>query len=283
MTDHIDQLIAKARLAPTAPYTQADIEAAEKRIERRLATPRCCRAEAPTPPPSRAEDDPAARDLTTMCEVLLTRPGAISSLGNFHESHVLEPSGARVLGAILHLAACEDSARFWWQYAAGASDPISSYCLYLYHRSVGEYGEADWWLHHTRFNPATLSEEATKREIATALHVLNSLRQMSSWRLSDDLRALVEYVSAVVGFVDEDLELPLPDGNLAELVEEITLHGPSPEDRTRASKEQPLPARKRCSTQHPPLPLRTPRHFHPHQWVRDVEVALRLCEETVAC
>lgn len=280
--DYIDQLLAKARLAPTAPYTQADIDAAEKRLERRLAAPRCCRTESPPPTPSREATNPAARDLTTMCEVLLTRPGAVASLGNFHQSHVLEPRGARVLGGILYLAACEDSARFWWQYAAGASDPVSSYCLYLYHRSMGEDGEADWWLHHTRFTPATLSEEATKREIATALNVLNSLRKKTSRRLPEALRALVEYVSAVVGFVDEDLELPLPDGNLAELVEEITLHGPSPENQESKPKQRPLPERKHCAADQPQRALRN-GYFQPPRWIQDIEIALRQCERTVTC
>lgn len=229
----IDTLLAGARLVPTAPYGRSDIEAAEARVAARVAAggpgepvARVCpqRAAAARRPP---RVHPAARDLRALCEALLTRPGALTGLGNFLGSSLPEPSGARILGSLLYLADCEDSARFWWQYGAGASDTVSSYCLYLHHRSLGEDEEADWWLRHTEITPATLSREATELEIATALHVLSGLRR-GGRGLPEALRALVEYVPAVVGFVDDDLELPLPEGDLAEIVEDVVAHGAPP-------------------------------------------------------
>ncbi|MGJ5761274.1 hypothetical protein [Streptomyces galbus] len=226
----LDALLARARLVPTAPYTRADVEAAEARIAARVA--------------ARRTGDP----------------------------------GARTLGGILHLAGCEDSARFWWQYAAGAADPVSSYCLYLHHRSQGEDRQADWWLRHTEITPATLSREATELEIATALHVLTALRR-GRRGLPEALRALVEYVPAVVGFVDDDLELPLPDGDLAEIVEEAAAHGAPPARERRRTRDGALPARREPAvhtfSSASPCPTR--------HWSRAVREALRECEETVAC
>ncbi|MFI9628827.1 hypothetical protein [Streptomyces sp. NPDC052042] len=54
-----------------------------------------------------------------------------------------------MLGCILQLAEAEEDARFWWQYAAGAGDAASSYCLYLHHLALGERGEVRWWHHQT--------------------------------------------------------------------------------------------------------------------------------------
>ncbi|MFJ4623230.1 hypothetical protein [Streptomyces sp. NPDC088812] len=281
----MDTLLARARLVPTAPYSRSDIEAAEARVAARVAAragdePTAARAcPRHTATARRAPGvHPAARDLRALCEALLTRTGALHDLGNFLGSALPEPSGARILGGILYLAGCEDSARFWWQYGAGASDTVSSYCLYLHHRSTGEDEEADWWLSHTEITPATLSREATELEIATALHVLRGLRR-GRRGLPKALRALVEYVPAVVGFVDDDLELPLPDGDLADIVEEVVARGtPSAGERRRA-RSGSLPSRREPAvhTVSSATP-RTARH-----WSRDVQEALRKCEETVAC
>ncbi|GKQ33919.1 hypothetical protein [Streptomyces sp. A012304] len=283
-TNDIDRLLAGARLVPMAPYSHADIEAAEARVAARVAArggdeptaSACPRHALAARRPARPH--PAARDLRVLCEALLTRAGALHGLGNFLGSALPEPSGARILGALLFLAGCEDSARFWWQYGAGASDTVSSYCLYLHHRSVGEDEEADWWLRHTEITPATLNREATELEIATALHVLTALRRGRKG-LPKALRALVEYVPAVVGFVDDDLELPLPDGDLADIVEEVVAHGTRPAAERRRTRSGALPARREPAVH--TVSSATP--WTVREWSRDVQEALRKCEETVAC
>ncbi|MBK3629871.1 hypothetical protein JHN59_34730 [Streptomyces sp. MBT49] len=279
----IETLLAGARLRPTAPYSRSDIEAAEARVAARVAAGgsegpavRVCPQRAAAARRSPAAH-PAARDLRSLCEALLTRTGALEGLGNFLGSALPEPSGARILGALLYLADCEDSARFWWQYGAGASDTVSSYCLYLHHRSMGEETEADWWLRHTEITPATLSREATELEIATALHVLSGLRR-GGRGLPATLRALVEYVPAVVGFVDDDLELPLPDGDLAEIVEEVVAHGTPSVQECRRGRSDALPERREPAVH--TVSSATPRTAR--RWSRDVQEALRKCEETVA-
>jgi hypothetical protein len=91
----------------------------------------------------------AARDLRTLCETVLAHTTA-ESLRAFVTEHLPEPPGARVLGCILHLADAQDSARSWWQYAAGAGDDLASYCLYLQHLTLGDSEAAAWWREQTR-------------------------------------------------------------------------------------------------------------------------------------
>ncbi|MFJ8109448.1 hypothetical protein [Streptomyces sp. NPDC096132] len=279
----IDGLLAGARLVPTAPYRRSDIEAAEARIAARIAArgteepgARTCPGQTAARRPPRLH--PSARDLRALCEALLTRADALRGLGNFLGSALPEPPGARILGGILYLAGCEDSARFWWQYGAGASDTVSSYCLYLHHRSLGEDEEADWWLRHTEITPATLSREATEVELATALHVLRGLRR-GRRVLPKALRALVEYVPAVVGFVDDDLDLPLPEGDLADLVEEVVVSGAPPAGERRRTRPRPRLERRESAVH--TVSSATPRTAR--RWSQDVQEALRKCEETVAC
>ncbi|MBA0054060.1 hypothetical protein E0L36_25375 [Streptomyces sp. AJS327] len=316
MTDHIDHLLAKARLTPTVPYTQADIDAAERRIAAWAASPAppasvpsasvpsasvpsasvpSARADGETEAPGtgwphpgripvggRGQEEQAARALRALCEAFLTRPGVLRQLGDFLETPLPEPSSARVLAGVLYLAASEDSARFWWQYAAGASDAVSSYCLSLYHRSFGEEDEADWWLDHTHITTATLGEEATKVEIANTLQILTALRRDRS--LPTVLHALVEYIPDTVGFVDEDLDLPLPDGRLEVLVD-VAIGG---ERTARSGVSEPGDAAPEGRT---PLPARKPRlrqgdrrHGEGQRLQASpcVEDALRECDATVA-
>ncbi|WP_318205472.1 hypothetical protein [Streptomyces sp. SCL15-4] len=58
----------------------------------------------------------------------------------------LDIVGIHVFACSLHLADHPESARFWWQFAAGAGHGVAAYCLYLQHLMSGELGEADhWW------------------------------------------------------------------------------------------------------------------------------------------
>lgn len=130
MSTPFDELTAKARLTPTTPYTQADIDAAESRLIARLAGNPLPHATSTPHSGYRQRCKSAAGSLRILCEAALTRPGSLNDLNAFISQSMPEPAGARVLGSILHLAASYDSARSWWQYAAGAGDP-AAYCLYL--------------------------------------------------------------------------------------------------------------------------------------------------------
>ncbi|EST25035.1 hypothetical protein N566_24675 [Streptomycetaceae bacterium MP113-05] len=247
-SSHIDRLLANARLTPTTPYTQADIDAGAARLTARLAGHH--EEHPPTPPSGRDREDgalsdgaqSAARDLQTLCETIATRPDVLRTLRYFlAQSAMPQPSGARVFGCVLQLAASEDSARFWWQYAAGAGDSAAAYCLYLHHRALGEDDEADWWRTQARPAQATPDDRQTTTalEVALALRVLRGLKDDRT--LPDTLTTLMVYVPAAVAFVDDDLDLPLPDDDFTDRIK--TLIGPPPRTpRNRNSNS--LPARR---------------------------------------
>ncbi|WP_101254095.1 hypothetical protein [Streptomyces barkulensis] len=263
-SDHpVDRLLARAHLTPTAPYTPDDIQAALTRVAARVAARR---ADHPAPaaagwpssgaPVAETADtggghsaadqaaQAAARDLTVLCETVTARPDALEHLRIFLADRMPEPPGARVLGCLLYLAACTDSAQFWWQYAAGAEDTTATWCLYLHHLAQGEEGVADLWQLQADLPPATTSAEETEQEIATTLRVLHALKPHHG--LPPAASALVAYVPAAVGIVDDDLELSLPDPDFTDRITTLAISGaparPRPNHRTTPA--QPLPTRR---------------------------------------
>lgn len=234
MTDPIDALLARARLVPTADYTQAEIDAAEERLAARLAA-----AGTVVHPPRREEEGRtpcAATDLATLCEAVVTRPGGLDSLQRTLEpSAVPEPDAARVLGCILALAAAQDSARLWWQYAAGAGDQFAALCLSLYHEAHGEDGEADWWHDQVDLAACTTDNLPPAQELRLGLQMLRKL--WGDRPLSGTVAAAIAYVPAAVGWVD-DLDLPLLDEDFTDRLKSLVFRDSTP--RTDAA---PLPAR----------------------------------------
>ncbi|MFE2474510.1 hypothetical protein [Streptomyces sp. NPDC059389] len=258
MTSTIDQLLARARLrAPSdAP---ADIVDAGGAPHHRAG------ARAPGAAAGEPQKDMrgAARDLRALCETAVTGT-AVAALGDFLTHKLPQPSGARVLGCILLLTDAEDSARFWWQYAAGAGDSIASYCLYLHHLALGENHEALWWRRQTAPpataeavvapDAATVVFDGAERDLAadaslpTTLRVLRALRPggAGARRGAGTVEAVMEYVSAAVSYVDDDLELPLPDQDFTDRIRDLTAaptRPPKPGPRTAPT----LPARLRTA------------------------------------
>ncbi|MER5699297.1 hypothetical protein ACWDBO_44825 [Streptomyces mirabilis] len=231
MTSQIDQLLAKARLV-NDPYPQEDIDAAADRIAAWVAARRAEAAPhtgpAPCEPPrlaGHAGAGAAAQDLRTLCETAVMSSGALASLRHFVARSLPEPAGARVLGCVLQLTEREDSARFWWQYAAGAGDSPAVYCLYLHHTAHGEQREAEWWHTQTETSLAR-DEEAGPQELATTLRLLRGLK--TDEETSDlatrtaAVSAVLDYVPAAVAYVDDDLDLPLPDADFADHITSLT-------------------------------------------------------------
>ncbi|WP_369170668.1 hypothetical protein AB5J49_24020 [Streptomyces sp. R28] len=335
MTSPIDDLLARARLH-RRPYPQAAIDAAAARLSTRAAArpdatgPTPARA-TPGPPPAHAtrgqtpsappvppalsatpappgqapptDERSAADDLQTLCETVITHTDALTDLEEFLARALPEPPGARVLGCMLQLCAREESARMWWQYAAGAGDTAASYCLYLHHRALGEHGVADWWqTQHARYtrsvqpgiadlqgedpqgdglqgegphgadlqgdtpqveNPHdqnTVAADATLRiddsgpgpehepqdEISTTLRVLRALKPDTS-PVPDPVNAVLHYIPAAVAYVDDDLDLPLPDPDFTDRIRALATPVPTAQDTPRRShKLAPLPSRPRA-------------------------------------
>jgi hypothetical protein len=57
----------------------------------------------------------------------------------------VDVDGMHVYACVLYLAHHPESAKFWWQLAAGAGHSGAAYCLYLHHLSFGEIREARHW------------------------------------------------------------------------------------------------------------------------------------------
>lgn len=206
------------------------------------------------------DESSAADDLQTLCETVITHTGALADLRIFLARALPEPSGARVLGCMLQLSEREESARFWWQYAAGAGDPAASYCLYLHHRALGEHGAADWWhTQHTQADTVADTEAGPEVEITTTLRILRALKPDDS-SVPEPVNAVLHYVPAAVAYVDDDLDLPLPDPDFTDRVRALTaltatapvpsaptapVVGGSAEAPRRTRKRKPLPERRR--------------------------------------
>jgi hypothetical protein len=243
--ESLDRLLANARLVPTAPYTQADIDAAEARIVARLEQTVTAWRDgtgSSVPEPDRSAGS-AALDLNALCETVLTQRDGVDHLQQFVARCLPEPDAARILGCILNLASCPDSARFWWQYAAGAGDQPATYCLALYHRAHGEDHEADWW--HTQMDLPTSDADSDEQQPASTATVLRVLRILRHGRPPSKLATtLISYVPAAVGFVDDDLELPLPDPDFTDRLGTLVAPPPDPEPDRRQRSVKPLPERE---------------------------------------
>ncbi|WP_255951286.1 hypothetical protein [Streptomyces odontomachi] len=293
MTSPIDDLLARARLN-YEPCTRDEIDAARARLIARLA-----RAPENLPLSVLPEETSltggetsstggaweAARDLRTLCETVVTRTALHSLLDFFTHTVMPQPVGARVLGCLLQLADSEESARFWWQYAAGADDAPAAFCLYLHHLALGEIGEADWWYAQgvmiqarpadvlppcracvragcaplaevvEEYAPALPLEQAEPADalrtsdasLPTTLRVLRALKTRNgSAPVPTAATAIMDYVPAALGYVDDDLDLPLPAPDFADHIRTLTAYASPPAAAPRPRSPR-LPARNvRC-------------------------------------
>ncbi|MEV7870863.1 hypothetical protein AB0P17_33290 [Streptomyces sp. NPDC088124] len=275
MTSPIEELLSRARLV-SEPYRQEDLDAAEQRLLARVngtpEDPALTPAERTTP-----GEQEAAQALQTLCETVVART-TLDSLSAFFAASLPEPHGARVLACILHLRDSGESARFWWQYAAGAGDAASAYCLHLHHQALGEAGEALWW--HAQMRriqtrppattpacpgsavrtyvgadvPADVTAVLTKASmpdsslLPTALRIINALKAEKKKLngvvpdVPPAVGAVLDYVPAAVGYVDDDLDLPLPNADFPEQIRTLTTCTPKPPAQHRPGTDR-LPAR----------------------------------------
>jgi hypothetical protein len=243
MASKFDRALAKARLLPR-PYSAEELAAAETRLMATIADQMlygalyfddCAqrllrdadRPRWPEPEPAEAcRYERAADDLIRLCNLVLGQPDALHQMANFMEGGlILEPHGARVLACVLHLAG-RDGARFWWQYAAGAGDDVASCCLSLHHMALGEVVNANHWHQLTGEERAG---EATRSACCSW-----TPRCWSELGLHTKDQAPSETTEAVVGYVatgtavqyvaddDIDLDVPLPEPEFAERIEQIS-------------------------------------------------------------
>ncbi|MEV0275666.1 hypothetical protein AB0I22_04680 [Streptomyces sp. NPDC050610] len=246
--------LATARLR-SAPYTAQEVAAGEARVAARLADqllrgalsfddalqPAVRLEEAFGRPPRGSDREQAearqmreaAEDLRRLCRLVVGQPEALHQMTMFiGAARLPEPAGARVLACVLQLAGREDSARFWWQYAAGAGDTSASYCLFLHHMALAEVHEAAWW--HAQADADANADAATVADRAghRRTGVAGAYDTVVTWGIDLEVvmdgcpaptatEAVVCYVTNAVEYVDE-VDLPLPTPGFAERIEELT-------------------------------------------------------------
>lgn len=244
-----DQVLATARLDCPA-YTADELTTAEARLAARAAdrlrsdalsfddatTPALIRLVEPrwscSGPDEPARDRHGAdSDLRHLCQLVISQEDALHQMSTLLEDvadRFLEPEGARVLACVLHLIGREDSARFWWQYAAGADDVAAIYCLFLYHLALGEVQEANRWHDQVanRGGAVLWARTAPADRYAETLGWATCLQVAADHKtVPSATTAVVGYVRTAVQFVNEggiDIDLPLPADGFTERIEEMT-------------------------------------------------------------
>ncbi|WP_166027039.1 hypothetical protein [Streptomyces chilikensis] len=191
------------------------------------------------PDPARdPEERRADGQLAVLCELLLAHY-AHTALRSFLTDRLPEPLGARLVGCVLQLADDEDGARAWWQYAAGAEDELSPYCLHLQHRKYGEQDAAELWLDRSPVERWTGAGGGRPPGVRLAfdvtfpamLDLLAGLRPQQLGERERDavVEALLEYIPHAVapGHARYPaFDLPVPGPGFAERVRALLSGGP---------------------------------------------------------
>lgn len=247
-TEPIDRVLARARIE-RPPYT--GVEKGKARLSARIAGRMWQKALSfdDLTQSALAITDRAAlrcslpyrafhRHLRILCEMIVTHD--LTKLAQFLSSRIPEPDGAMVLGCVLQLAGREDSARFWWQFAAGAGDQKAACCLYLHHTALGELREAELWHRYSGLEDhIPLRHQGPDRnDLHTVLRVLDGLRDTNTPCISPAVTAVIAYVPHAIGYVDSDVELPSPPPTSPN-ASKNSPHSPHPPAGLRPSRPGP--------------------------------------------
>ncbi|GAA2424233.1 glycoprotein [Streptomyces glaucus] len=135
--------VLEAAEALTDTYQDYDVDAALERVTA-LAEAGTGRA-APAPCPYPTVHEQAAHDLDLAASLIVDAPQARPSLTRLLDSDPIEPEGALVFAALLHLAGHRDPAQFWFEFAAGAGNRTAAFCLFLLHQQRSEHRTAAYW------------------------------------------------------------------------------------------------------------------------------------------
>ncbi|MFJ5226819.1 hypothetical protein [Streptomyces sp. NPDC088400] len=221
----IDMLLEDAEvLADT--YDDADTEASRRRNAARRAAAEEAgpgggnRAEAvPRGYPSAHEQ--AAHDLNLAVALVINAPEAAASLARLVDHDRIDPEGAVVFAALLHLICHKDAAQFWWQFAAGGGNRTAAFCLFLAHQQRAEFKDAAYWRTQSRQlsrpgrtqAPPTLSALSSLLPESVRHELLSQCRQGRRPTLPASLEAVINRLR--VDSADEDFgEVPQPDVSL---------------------------------------------------------------------
>ncbi|MFE9660788.1 glycoprotein [Streptomyces sp. NPDC005955] len=148
---HIDAALRDAQVL-AHEYDTYDTDAALDRLG-----PDAVPGAAPRTTLTRTEQ--AVRDLDLAATLIVDAPGAATSLGRLLDHDRIDPGGAVVFAALLHLAGHPEGAQFWWQFAAGSGNANAAFCLFLLHEQRADFRDARYW----RAQSAALSAPGTPR------------------------------------------------------------------------------------------------------------------------
>ncbi|MCX4417853.1 hypothetical protein OOK43_31955 [[Kitasatospora] papulosa] len=138
----------------------------------------------------------------------------------------LDLDGLFVFACSLYLAQHPESARFWWQAAAGAGHTAAAYCLYLQHLIDGDLGLADhWWrqistnLNDPRGSGLNVDEQTA---LVEALERFAGYSARTGSQRPVPIGGLQKEFERLAEFHDDDGLLCRPDRHLAERLHELT-------------------------------------------------------------
>ncbi|MCS0603732.1 glycoprotein [Streptomyces sp. LP11] len=205
--------------ALTDTYQDYDTGTALHRVGTAAEQPVASRLPLPYP----TVHEQAAHDLDLAVSLIVDAPQAHLSLSRLLDSDPIEPEGALVFAALLHLAGYADPAQFWFEFAAGAGSRTAAFCLALLHQQRSEHRTAAYWHSQLRARsrkPARPSHAAPQRAALLPDSVRRDLISLC-WQgrrpsLPPRLQAVIH--SLPVEPADDDFgEIPRPDHTLIRL------------------------------------------------------------------
>ncbi|MEU6482017.1 hypothetical protein ABZ858_35120 [Streptomyces sp. NPDC047017] len=193
----------------------------------------------PPPAAERPESTSARRRLEAVTVWGVTQAGAASHMKDLTDvigtpctvfegwTDDLDIDGIHVFACSLHLADHPESARFWWQFAAGAGHGAAAYCLHLQHLISGELREAElWW---ERVGDALTDSEGDDLNAIELTKLIEVLEQFAGYSARTGahravpIGGLLEEVDRLADLYDDGL-LGRPDRRLADRLRELTSH-----------------------------------------------------------
>ncbi|MFF5565461.1 hypothetical protein ACFY7Z_09650 [Streptomyces sp. NPDC012623] len=225
-------------------YDEYDAGATRRRLAaRRTDGTAAVPAAGPVTPPARfpTAHEQAAHDLSLAVSLVLNAPEAATALTRLVEHDRIDPEGAVVFAALLHLTGHRDAAQFWWQFAAGGGNRTAAFCLFLAHQQRAEFRDAAHWRAQSRLLPgagrtaspaavlSALLPEAVRHELLSQCH---DGRRPS---LPASLEAVINRLR--VDSADEDFgEVPQPGAGLPRELSAEPATGPAGRRAERSAR-----------------------------------------------
>ncbi|GHE11097.1 hypothetical protein [Streptomyces alanosinicus] len=219
--DDYDPAKARRRIAAEVSRTRWE-NLFDRRLPQVLAQRYCGDTLLPRPadtPQRRHTPRPAeaAADLHALSWSVIHDPEAASYVARLVNDCLIDPDGALIFACLLDLTQQEEGAQFWWQFAVGAGNATSAYCLHLLHLCRGELGDAAFWADQVTLLQRDPGQYRLRADTVLDLEPYNTCPLHAHEDTA--LRHTVENLTASC---DDDYGLvPQPDPALAEQLEQL--------------------------------------------------------------